>query len=148
MNEALSFNESLDYSRLIEIVEDYANTPIDTLHVEGLLNMKQKLLQIQMEIGQAIITHRKAYSSFSYLFKSKVEKAKRAYLKSESGVKAECYARDDNDYFRMKEILHETYIKNYDLLYWQCKEQIDAIAQHVSYLKDEKNRSMPGRPRE
>jgi len=140
----LTFEEALDYSTLVDVVEDYSNTKVDTLDINSLFEMKQKLLQMQMELAQSIITHRKAFTNYSYQFKSKVAKKKREYMKNgDSGVLAEAKSRDDFDDFKMRELLHETYIKNYDLLYWQCKEIIDAISQHLSYLKDEKNRAMP-----
>ncbi len=145
--ELLSFSEELDYGELVSVTEDYCHMPIDTVHIDGLLSLKQRIMLLQTQLVISIVTHRKEVARYAYQYKKHLNERKKHYMgQGKSGVQAKALAEVDADFYKHKETLHTTYMENYDQLHWDCKEKFNALTQHISYLKEEKNRTMPGRP--
>ena len=117
-------------------IESYQRS-IGSNDINGLIELRDRLAIESFYLAQELAEAKSNYNSSYFVRKIQIEKSKQGFVKEMAYNKATTEALIQSEELYKTELDNESIAVSLDLLLKQVNKILDAIAQRVSYLRDE-----------
>jgi hypothetical protein len=121
---------------ITRLIESYRNS-INSQDINGLIELRDRLAIESFYLAQDLSEAKRNYNSSYFVRKIQIEKSKQGFVKEMAYNKATTEALIQSEELYKTELDNESIAVSLDLLLKQVNKILDAIAQRVSYLRDE-----------
>lgn len=121
---------------ITRLIESYRNS-INSQDINGLIELRDRLAIESFYLAQDLSEAKSNYNSSYFVRKIQIEKSKQGFVKEMAYNKATTEALIQSEELYKTELDNESIAVSLDLLLKQVNKILDAIAQRVSYLRDE-----------
>lgn len=121
---------------ITRLIESYRNS-INSQDINGLIELRDRLAIESFYLAQELAEAKSNYNSSYFVRKIQIEKSKQGFVKEMAYNKATTEALIQSEELYKTELDNESIAVSLDLLLKQVNKILDAIAQRVSYLRDE-----------
>jgi hypothetical protein len=121
---------------ITRLIESYRNS-INSQDINGLIELRDRLAIESFYLAQDLSEAKRNYNSSYFVRKIQIEKSKQGFVKEMAYNKATTEALIQSEELYRTELDNESIAVSLDLLLKQVNKILDAIAQRVSYLRDE-----------